>query len=195
MPRALPQSPIALLAAAVAVALPVAGCGNERTPVPEVAAPEPPRGQRAVDLPQDGIAYRAPGNWRDVPRADPLVGGVRSRSATLAIWRYPRTQPLPDTTPKLRRVRDLLIERVRARDPSFELARSRLTRRGGARAIELTGTQSVAGRRVQVRSAHVFGEGAEVVLDAYAPPGAFAEVDRTVFEPLLSSFELRTPGT
>jgi hypothetical protein len=194
MPRALTQAPPAVLAAAAAIAL-AAGCGNERTPVPEVSAPEPPQGRRIVDLPQDGITYRAPGNWRDVARADPLVGGVQSRRGTLAIWRYPRTQPLPDTTVKLRRVRDLLVERVRARDPTFELARSRLTRRGGARAIELTGAQTVAGRRVQVHSAHVFGEGAEVVLDAYAPPADFARVDRTVFEPLLSSLELRAPGT
>jgi hypothetical protein len=192
VPRVASPAPFALLAA---TALLAAGCGNERTPVPDVSSPEAPQGRRTVDLPQDGITYGAPGNWRDVPRADPLVGGVRSRSATLAIWRYPRTQPLPDTTAELRRVRDLLVERVRTRDPSFALDGSELTRLGGERAIELTGTQTIAGRRVRVRSAHVFGEGAEVVLDGYAPPADFARVDETVFGPLLASFALRAPGT
>jgi hypothetical protein len=192
MPRAVSQALAAPLAVAAALA---AGCGAERTPVPAVSAPEAPRGERVVDLPQDGLRFRVPGNWSDVPRADPLVAGVRSRSATLAVWRYPRSEPLPDSSADLRRVRDLLVERVRARDPSFELDEARLTRRGGARAIELTGTQAIAGRRVQVRSAHVFGEGAEVVLDGYAPPADFAEVDEAVFAPLLASLELRPPGT
>ena len=62
-----------------------------------------------------------------------------------------------------------------------------------ARAIELTGTQTVAGFTYDVRSAHLFREGAEVVVDAYAPPADFPRVDRTVFEPALRSLKLSSP--
>jgi hypothetical protein len=44
-----------------------------------------------------------------------------------------------------------------------------------------------------VRSTHLFDRGTEIVIDAYAPPGDFARVDRSVFQPLIRSVRLRAP--
>ncbi|HEX8104166.1 MAG TPA: hypothetical protein VF533_16225, partial [Solirubrobacteraceae bacterium] len=172
-----------------------AACGNARTPVPDVRAPQAPRGERSVDLPAAGVHFAAPANWNGIRPEGPLVGGIESRRATLAVWRYPRTEPLPRTRAELRRVRDLLIERVRLRDPTFELAHSRLARRAQAPAVELTGAQAILGRRVRVRSAHVFRDGVEVVVDAYAPPRDFDRLDRAVFLPALRSLRVGPAGS
>ncbi len=177
-------------------ALLLAGCGNERTPVPDVATPLDPVNRREVVLEAAGISFQAPGNWYDTdPPRGALVGGVESGPAVVAVWRYPRAEPLPKTRAQLARVRDLLVERVRERDPSFELASARLTRRAGARAIELTGEQTIEGRRVRIRSAHVFSRGAEIVIDAYAPPADFDRLDASVFRPALATLRLRAPAS
>lgn len=177
----------------MAAALVLGACGAERTPVPDVATPLDPQGTRVARLPAAGVSFTAPANWAVVPRRDPLSGGIESRRATLAVWRYPRQEPLPRGAAELRRVRGLLVERVKTRDPSFRLGESRVTRRGGAPAIELTGAQTIAGRPVRVRSAHVFTRAAEVVLDAYAAPQHFDRVDAAVFEPALASLALGPP--
>lgn len=48
--------------------------------------------------------------------------------------------------------------------------------------------------RRHVGSAHVYAQGAELVVDAFAPPGEFATVDRTMFQPLLRSLRLTRPA-
>ena len=178
----------------VLAALVLAGCGNARTPVPDVTHHAAPRGERAVRLPQAGIALAAPANWRAIEPEDPRGGGIESRRASLVVWRYPRTEPLPANGRELRRVEGLLTERVRARDASFALDRARTTRVAGARAIELTGTETINGRRLRVRSRHVFFATAELVFDAFAPPEDFDRVDETVYAPLLASLELTNPA-
>ena len=172
-----------------------AGCGNERTPVPDVVTPDPPRGTRVVEIRAAGVRFSAPFNWPDLQPQGQRVGGIQNKRATLAVWRYPRTEPLPRTAAELREARRLLIERVKRRDPTFVLRSSRTLRRGGARTIELVGRQTVAGLPFEVRSAHVFHAGAEIVVDAFAPPEHFARVDRTVFAPLLDTLKLSEPRT
>jgi hypothetical protein len=174
--------------AVLATAL-LAGCGNSRTPVPDVRHADPPNGGRPVTL--KGVRFTAPANWADLPAEGPRIGGIRSNTATFAVWRYPRTEPLPATTRALEDARDRLVERVRQRDATFELRKARLTRRGGARAVELVGRSTIAGLKFGVRSTHVFKDGAEVVVDAYAPPEDFARVDRTVFVPVLGTLKVR----
>jgi hypothetical protein len=44
-----------------------------------------------------------------------------------------------------------------------------------------------------VRSTHLYAYGAELVVDAYAPPGEFARVDRRVFGPMLRSLRVQRP--
>jgi hypothetical protein len=41
---------------------------------------------------------------------------------------------------------------------------------------------------------HVFAHGAEVVLDAYAPPSAFPAVNQSAFGPLVASLRLAKPS-
>jgi hypothetical protein len=173
------RAALACLAAAL-----LAGCGNPRTRPPETVVPEAPLGARQVRL--DGIRFTAPVNWPDLPAQGDRLGGIRSRTATLAVWRYPRTEPLPSTRAALEQVRGLLEGQVRRRDPGFRLRSSRLLRDG----IELVGRQTIAGLPFDVRSRHLFRHGAEVVVDAYARPADFARVDATVFEPLLRSLRL-----
>lgn len=168
----------------------LAGCGNDVTAPPDTRTPEPPRGTREVELEDAGVAFTAPFNWPTLPAEGRRAGGIQSRRATVAVWRYERSEPLPETGAELREVQRLLVDRVRERDPSFELRRARRVRRGGARAIELVGRQTIAGRRFGVRSSHIFHDGAEIVVDAYAPSEHFERVDRTVVEPLMESLEL-----
>jgi hypothetical protein len=182
----------AALAVPLAV-LALTGCGNDRTPVPDVSHADPPRGYRKVVLKDAGVRFTAPFNWQNLDPQGRRAGGIRSKTATLAVWRYPRSEPLPATESALEEVKGLLVDRVKARDPSFELRSSRVTRRGGADAIELVGSQEIAGLPFDVRSTHVFKAGAEVVLDAYAPPADFARVDRTVFRPVLKSLRVTAP--
>lgn len=168
----------------------VAGCGNDVSRPPDTRTPEPPRGTREVDLEPAGVSFTAPFNWPALPAEGQRAGGIQSRRATVAVWRYDRSEPLPETGAELREVQKLLVDRVSERDPGFELRSARRLRRGGARAIELVGRQTIAGRPYDVRSTHIFHDNAEIVVDAYAPPEHFERVDRTVFRPLLGSLEL-----
>ena len=180
--------PLLLLAALLACI--GAGCGNDRTKPPETQAPDPPAGERTDRYPKAGLAFTSPANWPQLGAQGLRVGGIQNKRATLAIWRYPRSEPLPDSEAELKEVERLLIERVKRRDPTFVLERSTRRRRGGARAIELVGRQKAAGLPYGVRSSHVFFDGHEIVFDGYAPPEFFARVDEGVFVPLLDSLEL-----
>ena len=169
----------------------LSGCGNDVTRPPETRVPDPPRGTRKVDIRDSGIRFTAPFNWPDLQAQGQRVGGIQNKLATVAIWRYQRTEPLPESRAALREVRDLLVERVKRRDATFDLRSSELLRRGGARAIELVGRQTMAGLPYEVRSSHIFHDGAEIVVDAYSPPAYFQRLDETVFVPLLESLRLR----
>ena len=167
----------------------LAGCGEERKTPGDVAHADAPSGFRETTV--DRVTFSRPSNWSDLQPAPPMAGGVRSKTATVAVWRYPRTEPLPTDAAALEQARTALLDRVRQRNPTFVVRSSEVTDLGGARGVELTGRQTVAGFIVDVRSAHVFDDGAEVVVDAYAPPGDFARVDRTVFARLIASLKVR----
>ena len=44
-----------------------------------------------------------------------------------------------------------------------------------------------------MRSTHVYAFGAEVVIDAFAPPEVFGQVDREAFVPVVRSLRLASP--
>lgn len=169
----------------------LAGCGDARTPVPDVRTPDAPQGTRDVRLKAAGVRFTAPGNWADLPAEGARAGGIQSKTATLAVWRYPRSEPLPASSGALAQARRRLVELIKRRDSTFRLRAGRSLRLDGARAIEVTGNATIAGLPFRVRSTHVFRRGAEVVLDAYAPPAVFDRVDATVFQPLLRTLRLR----
>lgn len=179
--------------AALVCLLALAGCGNDVTRPPETQAPDPPRGTRELRIRAAGLAMTVPFNWPDLAAEGQRVGGIQNKRATVAIWRYPRTETLPADRAALEQAEDRLLARVTARDPSFTVREVTTPRRDGARSIEIVGRQTAAGLPYGVRSAHIFHAGAEIVIDAYAPPEHFERVDETVFVPLLESIELGRP--
>ena len=181
-----------LLPIAIAAAL-LAGCGEERTRPPDVLHPGPPAAEtKRVRLPGAEVSFLAPTNWAELAAAPPLAGGVRLRTATVAVWRYPRNEPLPEGEEELDDARERLLATVAERDPTFEVREDELTEIDGVRGIVLSGAQTIEGTRYDVRSAHLFANGAEIVVDAYALPADFPAVDREVFVPLLDSLRIGT---
>lgn len=171
----------------------VAGCGNAQSHPPDVSAPAQPSGTSAVRFDAAGLRFAAPGGWHVQAGTAPLVATVQSGTALIAIWRYPRAERLPATTAQLTQARDLLLQAAKARDPSFTAARSAITKLGSHPAIQVRGTETVSGQPRVVRSTHVYAFGSEVVVDAYAPPSAFGQVDREAFQPVVRSLRLHAP--
>ncbi|HWI05909.1 MAG TPA: hypothetical protein VNT54_00150 [Solirubrobacteraceae bacterium] len=191
MPRAL-RTAIALATLAALIA----GCGNERTPVPDLGAVPAPKAFREAFFDEQGIRFRAPTNWRVVPGEPPHVATVAIGTAQIAVWRYPRTEPLPETRAQLDAARAALVAQIEHRDPTFKLTSTRLVFKPGIRGVEVVGiganlTNPSAQR--SMRSLHAYGRGAEVVVDAFAPPKEFARIDEQTFGPVSRSLKLRTP--
>ena len=180
------------LAALLCAAL-LAGCGETRSRAPGVTAPQPPTAPKGQFFPSAGVRFRAPENWRVQAGQAPLVATVASGQAIVAVWRYPRTEILPRSKTALRKARARLIQASRKRDPRLRLVGSRLTRVDHAPAIVLVAQEIIAGQVRLVRSTHVFADGAEVVVDAYAPPAAFPGANQAVFGPLVASLRLAKP--
>jgi hypothetical protein len=182
-----------LLCLAAAVLL--AGCGNSRTPAPPTGLIPPPVAFRDLKYPAAGVSLRAPANWREVQGADPQLATIAIGDAEIALWRYVRSEPLPATRSQLHAARQALVAQVESRDPTFELTSSRLVIKAGLRAVEIIGQGTNQGQRRSVRSLHAYGHGAEVVVDAFAPPKDFARVDEDTFAPVARSLRLRAPKT
>lgn len=175
-----------LLIAAVALV----GCGNERTDPPDVTTPGPPLGSSRQADPANAISFLVPSGWRFDRGQPPLVATISTGQASIAIWRYPRSEPLPRTDAQLDQALNDLVAAAKARDPSFaELAREKL-RVDGKPAVQLRGTASVAGQPRTVRSTHVYADGHEVVVDAMVPAKDFARVDELVTLPIIRELQL-----
>ncbi len=191
MRRALQISTVLVLLAA-----PLAGCGNEPTPVPDLTLVPAPKAFREAPFDAQGVRFRAPTNWRVIPGQSPQVATVAIGSAQVAVWRYPRTEPLPETRAQLNAARDALVAQIESRDPTFKLTSTRLVIKEGLRAVEVVGTgANLTNQSVQrsMRSLHAYGRGAEVVMDAFAPPKDFARIDEQTFGPMTRSLKLRAP--
>lgn len=182
---------IALAATATAV---LVGCGNDKTPPPDIGSVPAPAGFRDVKFGEQGVFLRAPTNWRVVTGDAPQIATVAAGDAQIAVWRYPRSEPLPVTLDQLRAARTALVAQVEARDPTFRLTSSRLVEKKGMRGVELIGSVTNQGRRRLVRSLHAYAQQAEVVVDAFAPPKVFPRVDNETFGPVTRSLKLRKPG-
>ena len=177
-------------AALLAVAALAAGCGAERREAPDTAAPAPVGSFDTLARPQLGLRLEVPTTWATEGRGAPLVAVSRSGTATLAVWRYERTEDLPTTAEDLRAARRRLADAARIHDPSVEVRSTRSLRVDGAPAVQVVADETVAGRPRRVRSVHVYADGAELVLDAYAAPEHFAQADAAAFRPALRSLEL-----
>jgi hypothetical protein len=185
--------PRRLIAPALVAAAVAAGCGNDKTEAPDTAAPKAPKGTVGVNVPEAGVNFKAPAAWRRQKGEAPLVYAVQTGQATLALWRYPRDEQLPETHNALVNAKEALVDQIKKRDKSFEVSRAKLLHVGPKRAVQVLGTGSIAGNRRTIRSTHIYTEKAEFVVDAYAPPSVFDRVDKQVFAPLLESLEITKP--
>jgi hypothetical protein len=177
-------------ATALLAALALAGCGRERLAVPDAERPVTNGPTAAQSFPAAGIRFTAPADWGLGRGPAPLVAESSSGSATIAVWRYPRSEPLPSGDDALDAAGQALREEVRRRDPAYRALSTRRGEVSGAPAIVLIGDQRVSGRPRRVRSTHVFADAAEIVVDQYAAPRDFPAVDAAVFQPLIRSLRI-----
>jgi hypothetical protein len=182
-------------AATVLTVLPLLtlACGRDRIEPPDTVRPATPTASEEQGFPRAGLFLDRPGNWPFVAGRAPLVASASSGTATVALWRYLRSEPLPREDAALQDAQQALEDAARNRDASFVVDEGRRTEVDGAPAVELLGTETVAGQKRRVRSTHVYAKGAEVVLDAYAPEQEFERVDREVFAPMLESLRIDPP--
>ena len=188
--------PRILLTLVAGAAVLLAGCGNDRTPPPELGLIATPKGFRDALYKAQGVQFRAPTNWRIVPGRDTQLATVAVGDAQIGIWRYERTEPLPETRAQLGAARQALVAQIESRDPTFKLTSTRLVLKPGFRGVEVVGTATnLTNRTIQrsMRSLHAYGHGQEVVMDAFAPPRAFARVDEQTFAPMARSLRLSAP--
>jgi hypothetical protein len=185
-----------LLTLLAGAAVLLAGCGNDRTPVPELGLIPAPRDFRDAEFKAQGVQFRAPTNWRIVPGADAQLATVAIGDAQVGIWRYERSEPLPETRAQLGAARQALVAQIESRDPTFKLTSTRLVVKPGFRGVEVVGTgTNLTNGSIQrsMRSLHAYGHGLEIVLDAFAPPRDFARVDEQTFAPMARSLRLIAP--
>lgn len=185
MRRAL--APLALLAAALA------GCGNQRAKPPTVTGVAPAYGFIPVSLPQQGLSFERPRQWRYAAGTPPLLATMTSGLVTIAVWRYPRSEPLPRTQAQLDAARDALVAAAKARDPSFRVIKAKGTRAAHQPAVVIVADETVAGQPRRVRSTHVYAVGAEYVVDAYAPPEQYAQVEDPIFRRVVRTLRVSRP--
>lgn len=190
MRAAPPTAVISLTLAAL-----VAGCGNERQRAPDATGTQKPAKATRVAYPAGGVSLAAPRNWYRVPGDRPLVAYIVSGRAVVAVWRYPRKEPLPAAKSELEQAQANLSDAAHARDRSVRIESTKLVNVNGVKGIQLVATEHITGLLRRVRSTHLFDRKAEIVIDAYAPPGEFARVDGSVFQPLLRSLRLRAPSS
>ncbi len=182
--------------AAAAAAVLLTGCGNDRAPVPELGLIPTPKAFRDAPFLAHGVQLRAPVNWRVVNGEGTHLATVAVGDAQVAIWRYPRTEPLPETRAQLAAARQALVAQIERRDPTFKLTSTRLVLKPGFRGVEVVGVgTNLTNAKIQrsMRSLHAYGHGGEVVMDAFAPPRQFARVDEQAFGPMARSLRLSAP--
>ena len=181
---------LGFICVAIGAATAFLGCGDRQVAAPDITSPKPPDGTHPTAYPAAGVSLQVPNSWRAEQGTSPLVASIASGTATVAIWRYPRTEPLPKKAKTLRAARDALVGAAHKRDRTLRISRAAVVRFHGRPALRLVGTETVGTQPRMVRSTHIFTDHSEVVVEALAPPDAFAELQRSVFAPLLRSLKI-----
>ena len=171
----------------------VSGCGNKRQPPPVITTTNQPFGFLPQAIPTAGLTFQRPRQWRYVPGQAPLLATMTSGLTTIAVWRYPRTEPLPTTDAELATARDALVAAAKARDPSFQVIKAKGTRAAHHPAVVIIADETVAGQPRRVRSTHIYANGSEVVVDAFAPKDQYEQVESPIIIPLVRTFKITRP--
>jgi hypothetical protein len=159
----------------------VGGCGNSRTPVPSLNRPAAARHFHVLRFPGAGLAISAPAGWPVTPQRAPLLTVVASGNAVIALWRYPRREPIGASAASLAAARASLLRAIRARERSARVLDARITHLDRVPAIEIDALERVAGSLRRVLSTHVYAGRSELVLEEYAPPMLFSTIGVPVF--------------
>src|SRR3954447_23457947 len=114
-----------VLAASIALAA-LTGCGSSKDKAPDVTSVPTGGGSVTVRYPDAGVVFRAPEGWRRQAGRPPLVAAVQTGQATIAVWRYPRTEQLPVTHTSLQAAKVALLAQIQKRDPTFKVRRAKL---------------------------------------------------------------------
>jgi hypothetical protein len=123
----------------------------------------------------------------------PLVAVISSGQAIISLWRYARAEGLPTTNRQLQKSYRRLVAAALRRQPHVHVIGASLREVDGRPSVELDATEPIGSGLRRVRSLHVFIHGAELVVEAYAPPVSFDRVNRQVFGPVLRSLVLLRP--
>ena len=146
---------------------------------------------RTTAFPRAGMSLGVPRAVEPVGRRPPAVFRCSLPSgAVVSAFAYRLREPVPRSASALRQARRRLLRAVRTRDRDFRLTSSRVVRAAGAPGVEVVGTQSLSGGRLETRSIHLFKGDGEYVLELIAPRADFDPADTLVFSPMLRSLEL-----
>jgi hypothetical protein len=166
-----------------------AGCGGSSSPDTKSTAAEP-----SGRFPAAGISFTPPADWSTQRGNGSLVATVQAGEATVAVWRYPRSQRLPESQAELKAARDALLKASAARDAGFAEIKTAPTKIAGMPAVQIRARETISGQPRTVRSTHIYAHGAEIVIDAYADADSFRRIDAQVFRPLLRSLQVTRPA-
>jgi hypothetical protein len=144
-------------------------------------------------FPKQGVSFTPPADWSVDDGSGHLVATAQAGQATVAVWRYPRTETLPKSKVELQAARDALVKASKKRDVTFEQIKTAATTIAGQPAVQIRAREHIAGQPRTVRSTHIYAHGAEYVIDAYADADSFRSVDAQVFRPLLRTLRVSSP--
>jgi hypothetical protein len=182
------RRPAYLALTAAAVAALAAGCGGDSSSNTTTTSAQ------SGKYPVHGISFDAPTGWNVDAGEGRLVATAQAGQATVAVWRYPRSQKLPKSKDELKAARDALLKASRKRDVTFEEIKTAPTTIAGKPAVQIRAREHIAGQPRTVRSTHIYANGAEIVVDAYADADSFRKIDADVFRPLLRSLRVSRPA-
>ena len=181
----------AVLTTAVLVAA-LAGCGSDGGSG-SGGGTTTTSAEAAGHFAKQGVTFTPPSDWSVDAGAGHLVATAQAGQATVAVWRYPRTETLPKSKVELQAARDALVKASKQRDATFEQIKTAATTIAGEPAVQIRAREHIAGQPRTVRSTHIYAHGAEYVIDAYADADSFRSVDASVFRPLLRSLRVSSP--
>lgn len=179
-----------LTAALLLTTVGVAACGEGPAPEPSVGRPVLDPSGEPFAFPEGG-SIDLPASWTITPgpAGGPEVVRAQSGQGQVVVWRYARSERLPESTRDLRNTRRSLINAVKARDPQFKFT-AKLLRELPEPGVELAGTGKFAGATRSVRSLHGYANGVETVVDCIGPVGDGAQFNSTICQPVLASLQL-----